>query len=163
MRIPHLVFAVSAALVVSASAQAQTATGNFNVRMTVTGECRLNTTNDLDFGSAGIFTSNIDQQTTLGVQCSNGTPFSIGLGQGLNGASVTDRRMKHTSGTDTVTYQLFRDSARTQNWGTTAGTDTFAGIGTGANQSVNIFARVPPQTNVAAGTYSDVITITVNY
>lgn len=163
MRIHQLVFATAAILAGTATAQAQTATGNFNVRMTVTAECRLNTTNDLNFGSAGIFTSNIDQQTTLGVQCTNGTPFSIGLNQGLNGSGVADRKMKNASGPDTIAYQLFRDAGRTQNWGTTPGTDTFAGVGSGANQTVTVFGRVPPQAAVATGTYSDVITVTVNY
>jgi spore coat protein U-like protein len=163
MRIHHLILAAAAALVSAAPANAQTATGNFNVRMTVTAECRLNALSDLNFGSAGIFTANIDQQTTIGVQCTNGTPFAIGLNQGANGSSVSDRKMKSTTGADTIAYQLFRDAARSQNWGSTQGTDTLAGVGTGSSQTVTVYGRVPAQAAVATGSYSDVITVTVNY
>jgi spore coat protein U-like protein len=163
MSLLRLALAGAAVALSAATASAQTATGNFNVRMTVTAECRLNALNDLNFGSAGLFTSNLDQTSTLGVQCTNGTPYSIGLSAGANGSSVSDRRMKNAASNDTVSYQLFLDAGRTQIWGATAGTDTLAGIGTGASQTVTIHGRVPVQAAVATGNYSDTVTVTVNY
>lgn len=160
----YLAFAlVVGAGLASSSAMAQTAaTGNFNVRMTVVSECKLITTNDLSFGSTGIWTSNIDQGTNMSVQCTNSTPYTVALGTGSFGTSVADRRMKNSSSADTIAYQLYRDTARTQVWGTAAG-DTLSGTGTGVAQTLTVYGRVPVQGAVAVGSYSDTITVTVSY
>ena len=50
------------------------------------------------------------------------------------------------NGTNQLAYSLFRDAGRTQNWGQTIGTDTTTGTGTGANQTLTIYGRVPAQT-----------------
>ena len=49
-------------------------TGQFNVKMQIQGQCILQTASDLNFGSTGIINANIDQSSTLVVQCTNGTP-----------------------------------------------------------------------------------------
>jgi spore coat protein U-like protein len=67
------------------------------------------------------------------------------------------------SGSNFINYALYRDSARTANWGNTVGTDTVSGTGTGANQSLTVYGRVPAQTTPVAGTYTDTIVVTVTY
>lgn len=141
---------------------AQTATGDFDVRITIAAECQIVSTPDLDFGSAGVLTDNVDATTTLQVACTASTPYDIGLNEGVGPeATITTRQM--ASGGDTVSYQLFRDAGHTANWGNTVGTDTQSGTGTGATQSYTVYGRVPSQTTPAPGVYSDTVTVTLTY
>jgi spore coat protein U-like protein len=148
--------------VMANSAFAATTTSSFQSQITILGSCTINSTSTLNFGSQGLLTANVDQTSTIQVQCTNTTPFNIGLDAGTaTGATVTTRKM--TNGAATVGYSLFSDGARTINWGNTVGTDTVSSNGTGAAQNFTVFGRVPPQTTPAPATYTDTITVTVTY
>jgi spore coat protein U-like protein len=145
-----------------ATSQATTTTSTFTVQITITASCTINSASTLNFGSQGVLTANVDQTSTIQVQCTNTTPYNIGLNAGTaTGATVTTRKM--TSGSNTVSYALYSDSGRTTNWGNTVGTDTVAATGTGASQSFTVYGRVPAQTTPAPATYTDTITVTVTY
>ncbi|HEY0178451.1 MAG TPA: spore coat U domain-containing protein [Dokdonella sp.] len=167
MRTPILSVAATAALaaglVASAPARAATATSQFRVTLTLQAECKLTSASDLAFGTDGVIDATITATSTIGVQCTNTTPYNIGLNAGTGaGATVTTRKM--TAGTGaTVNYQLFRDSARTQVWGDTVNSNTQAGTGTGVVQSYTVYGSVPVQTTPAAGAYSDTVQVTVTY
>lgn len=153
----------AAASIIPTSTFAATATGNLNVRINIQGECKVVSAADLDFGSKGVIDANLDQTTTLSVQCTNTTPYTVGLNAG-NGAGATVAVRKMTGpASATINYTIYRDAARTQLWGNTAGTDTVAGTGNGAAQSITAYGRVPPQNTPAPGVYSDVVAITVTY
>lgn len=139
-----------------------TATGRMNVRVTIQASCELVSASDLDFGNATTMSSTIDQVSTLTVKCSNTTPYNVGLGVGTGGGTVASRRMAGSGG-EYVTYGLYRDSARTQLWGETIGTDTATATGTGANQSMTVYGRVNVQGVPTPGSYSDVVTVTITY
>ena len=157
-----LAFAALFLLPFAGASNATQVTSTFTVQMTLTPTCIINSTSTLDFGSQGVLTANIDNTSTLAVQCTNTTPYSIGLDAGKgNGASVNVRKM--TSGASTVDYMLYSDAGRTSIWGNTIGTNTVAGTGNGASQSYPVYGRVPPQTTPAAASYSDTITVTVTY
>jgi spore coat protein U-like protein len=143
-------------------AYAATATSTFTVQMTVTSSCVINSASTLNFGSQGVLIANVDNTSTLQVQCTNTTPYNIGLDAGLGtGATVAVRKM--TNGASTINYSLYSDSGRATVWGNTVGTNTIAGTGNGASQSYTVYGRVPPQTTPAAATYTDTITVTVTY
>jgi spore coat protein U-like protein len=132
-----------------------------NVTATISSLCLVSASN-LNFGSQGVLAANVDQTTTIQVQCTNTTPYNIGLNAGTGtGASVTTRKM--TSGGNTINYSLYRDAARSQVWGTTIGTNTSSATGSGATQSHTVYGRVAPQATPAPSTYSDTITVTVTY
>ncbi|MCI0747358.1 MAG: spore coat U domain-containing protein [Verrucomicrobia subdivision 3 bacterium] len=143
-------------------AEAATTTANFQSQITIVADCQIPSTNTLNFGSNGALTANVDATTTFSVQCTNTTPYDIGLNQGTTAGGTTATRLM-TSGSATVSYQMFSDAARTVNWGNTVGTDTVAGTGNGAAQSYTIFGRVPAQTTPASGLYTDTVTITVTF
>jgi spore coat protein U-like protein len=153
----------AAALLQSASPSfAVTTTATFTVQVTIVATCVINSTTTLNFGSQGVFTANVDQTSTIQVQCTNTTPYNIGLDAGLGtGATVAVRKM--TSGAATVNYTLYSDSGRTTIWGTTIGTNTVAATGNGAAQSYTVFGRIPAQTTPAPGSYADTVTVTVTY
>jgi spore coat protein U-like protein len=146
----------------SGAAQAATATTSFQVQLTIQAQCLINSASTLNFGTQGVISANVDQTSTIQVQCTNSTPYNIGLDAGTGtGATVTTRKL--TGGGATVNYTLYSDSARTSVWGNTVGTNTVASTGTGASQSFTVYGRIPAQTTPAPTTYTDTITVTVTY
>jgi spore coat protein U-like protein len=143
-------------------AEAATATGSFNVQVTIAATCVVTSATNLDFGTQGVLAANVDQTSTINVTCTNTTPYNIGLDKGVNGASVTTRQMK-AAGPALINYSLFSDAGRTVNWGNTVGTDTVAATGTGSAQPFTVFGRIPPQVSPLAAVYTDTITVTVTY
>jgi spore coat protein U-like protein len=150
----------SAPLAYSASPRQTT----FTVSLTIQADCSI-TANSLDFGTTGLITAKLDQTTTMNVTCSQGTAYNVGLdGGSVSGSSVATRLLGGTgSPTPTVNFALYRDSARTQNWGQTVGSDTQSGTGSGAAQTLTVYGRVPTQTAPMAGAYSSTITATVTF
>jgi spore coat protein U-like protein len=136
-----------------------TATGTFSVTSTVVPGCSISA-NPLSFGTyTGVVANGT---TTLTVQCPSGTPYNVGLDQGqASGATVTTRRMMN--GSNTLNYTLYSDSARTKNWGNTVGTDTVAGSGSGANQSLTVYGQIPASQRPVPGSYTDTIIATLTY
>ena len=149
------------------NASAATANTSFQVRINITESCAFSTTgaSDVDFGDkARSSAGNADTTGTLVVNCTQGTPFNIGLNAGTYvGATVSTRRM--SNGANSIPYTLYRDSNRTLNWGNTISTDTQAGTGTGNNQSISVYGRVAggAAVNVPAGVYTDTIQATITY
>lgn len=144
-------------------AQAATATTTFPVSTTVLTACTV-TAQPLVFSSYNpTSASNTDGTTTVAVLCTSGTPYSVALDKGTSGSSVTARRMVLTAGSDLLPYQLFSDSGRSSNWGSTVGTDAVAGSATGVAQTLTIYGRIPAGASVAAGVYTDTVTVSVNY
>ena len=162
-RLYFIAAAAAVGLLSSASVSfAATSTATFTVQVTIVATCTINSASTLNFGSQGVFTANVDQTSTIQVQCTNTTPYNIGLDAGTGtGATVAVRKM--TSGGTTVNYTLYSDSGRTTVWGTTIGTNTVAATGSGAAQSYTVYGRIPAQTTPAPGTYADTVTVTVTY
>jgi spore coat protein U-like protein len=151
------------ALWVVPAAQAATTTTTFPVTATVLKACFVSAT-ALSFGNYDpTATVPLDSTATLTVLCTVGTSFTVGLNAGtVSGGTVTTRRM--TSGANTLGYGLFQDTGRATNWGSTPGTDTPAAITAPiAASSLTVFGRVVAGQNVPTNTYTDTITVTVNY
>lgn len=159
-----LVFATLALLpLVPASLSAATKSQTFQVLATMVSDCTVISAPNIDFGSIGVLTNNIDVTSTLTVACTPGTTYTVSLDAGTGaGSTITDRRMA-SGGGGSLKYQLFRDTGRTQNWGNTAGTDTQGGTGTGGNSAYTIYARIPAQTAPAVGSYTSTVTATITY
>ncbi|BBB14875.1 spore coat protein U [Candidatus Rickettsiella viridis] len=145
---------------------AATATGTLPVSATVIAACLVGTVTPVAFGNYDptSTTDNIAGQGVIPVTCTNGTSYTIGLNAGtFTGATVTTRRMTGTSAAG-LAYGLFQNTGRTTNWGNTPGTDTPAAVvATGTSQSVNVYGKITALQAVAAGSYSDSVTITVNF
>ncbi|AYD02236.1 spore coat U domain-containing protein [Neorhizobium sp. NCHU2750] len=144
-------------------ALAQTATTTFNVTMTITSSCQINSATNMDFGSSGVIAANRDATSTITVQCTNGTGYTIGLNAGSTTGGTIATRLMSGAGGATIGYSLYSDVARNTYWGNTIGTNTVSGTGNGAAQPYTVYGRVPPQTTPAAGPYTDTVTATLNY
>ena len=143
-------------------ANAATATSTLAVQLTLSSSCVINSASTLNFGAHGVLIANVDSTSTLRVQCTNGTPYNVGLNAGTgSGATIAVRKM--SNGARTINYSIYRNNTRTILWGNTVGTDTVAATGNGAAQSYTVYGRVPAQTTPAAAVYTDTITVTVTY
>nr|WP_217283650.1 spore coat U domain-containing protein [Aquabacterium terrae] len=149
--------------ILAGPAPAATTTTTFTVQVTIVASCVIGSASTLNFGgSQGVITTNVDQTSTVQVQCTDTTPYNIGFNAGTgSGATVAVRKM--TNAGNTINYSLYSDAGRTTVWGNTVGTDTVAATGNGASQSYTVYGRVPAQTTPAPATYSDTITVTVTY
>jgi spore coat protein U-like protein len=147
---------------ISAIAFAGTASTTFTAQLAIAAACTINSAAALNFGTQGVLAANVDQTSTIGVTCTNTTPYTIGLDAGAgSGATIAARKL--TSGGNTVSYTLYSDAAHTAVWGNTPSSDTVAATGSGSVQNFTVYGRVPPQAAPAPGNYSDTITVTVMY
>lgn len=135
-------------------------TTSFLVTANVPPVCAISAAN-LFFGS---YTgTQLDAQSQISITCANATAWTIGLNQGtFPGATVTTRRMTGP-GNFSLLYHLFRDAARTLNWGNTVGVDTVSGTGSGSLQTLSVYGRLPASQTPGPGGYSDTITATLTY
>jgi len=143
-----------------------TATATFTVTLTLNANCSIAAT-PLSFGSNGVLTSALNQQTTVSVTCTNTTPYNVGLDAGtVTGSSVTNRLMAGTAtgntGT-TVGFELYQDAGHTVLWGNTQGTNTVSGTGSGSAQPLVVYGQVPAQTTPKPDTYQTTVTATVYF
>lgn len=89
--------------------------------------------------------------------------FTVMLSAGTS-ASFSPRTM--ANGTARLNYNLYTSSAYSSIWGDgTAGTSVqnYSGLGFSYTNSMTVYGRIPASQVVAAGGYSDTITVTVTY
>ena len=145
------------------SASAATATTTFQVTANVVATCSVSA-GTVAFGNySGAV---VNTTSTIVATCTDTTPYNVGLSAGLGvGATVSGRLMTNTADTlDTLHYDLFKDSARTSEWGNTIGTDTVTGTGNGLGQTLTMYAQIPAGQLPDPGTsYADTISVTLTY
>lgn len=140
----------------------------FAVHATVNASCAVHT-NDLAFGTYNpLGTGALDSQTTVGVECTKTTAYTVALSYGIHGGNAAARLMQDTNGNQ-LQYNLFADAGRTQVWnGTCTGGNTCAsGTGTGPGTAhihwFDVYGEVPHQNGIVPGQYSDTITVSVTF
>ncbi|WP_077033760.1 spore coat U domain-containing protein [Pelomonas sp. KK5] len=156
-----------AALLTPCLSWAGTAGNTFQVTATVVSSCTVSGTT-LNFGGSidPLATATpLDATSTLSVQCTNTTPYTVALNAGSNAGGASNfsaRAMK--SGARSLAYQLYLDTGHSSVWGDgTASSATYSGTGSGSAQTLNIYGRLPSLANVVPGTYTDTVTVTVSY
>lgn len=107
-------------------------------------------------------TSPLNFGTYTGTQIRSSTPFKVtctgawymGLNAGTGaGASETVRYLTGPGGAK-LSYQLYRDSAYSENWGNTYPTDTYDGTG---NYQGYVYAQLNATQVAPPGTYTDTV------
>ncbi|MEX3959916.1 spore coat U domain-containing protein [Trinickia sp. EG282A] len=151
---------------IAAGAFAGTTSTTFGVSATVNATCVINSASALSFGAFDPTQGAQASTSSISVNCTNTTPFNIGLDAGAgSGATVASRVM--TSGSNTLSYSLYQDSGHSTVWGNTVGTDTVsatgAGMASGNAITKTVFGYVPTQPNTVPGSYADTVKVTVTY
>ncbi|MBG7617845.1 spore coat U domain-containing protein [Herbaspirillum sp. AP02] len=159
----RFVAASIAAVVLASSAPASfaaTASGTLTISASVVAACTV-------VGSAiafGAYTQSVvNQSGTITVLCTNGTAYNVGLDAGTGTGSTVSNRKMSAAGGGTLNYALYRDAARTNNWGSTIGTDTATGTGSGLTQTLTVYGQIAAAQTPLAGAYSDTVTVTLTY
>lgn len=163
-----LIKAAVASVVLGAvgSAIAATDTTTFTVTATVVASCDVSADPTLAFPNFTPGGADQVASANISVTCTNGHPYSVGLNAGLYGASTAARLMQAGGGAQ-LSYALFADAGYTTNWDDIGGTNTVSGTGNGPSSAdvIPVYGRILAASNDAAqpGSYSDTITVTVNY
>ncbi len=136
------------------------ATTTFEVTVVIQAACTISAHN-LAFGNyTGLLT---ESTSTLSVNCTKASTYNVGLNAGLaTGATVSNRSMTGPAAA-LLKYNLFSNSGYTTNWGNTVGTNTLAGTGSGAAQTLTVYGQIPAGQFVRPGSYTDTITATITY
>ncbi|MDQ6799485.1 MAG: spore coat U domain-containing protein [Acidobacteriota bacterium] len=142
------------------------ATLKIDVTALVTPNCRMTLT-PLTFGNYDPLGSNASQQldatATLSLTCTRNSIATIAIDQGQNpaGGNLT-RRL--AAGDQRLDYEIYRDAARTETW--SVGTNAVRYVSAAGVSSTNqlmVYGRIPSGQEVAAGSYNDVVTATVDF
>ena len=131
--------------------------------------CNVSTTS-INFGNYDVFLATpLDSTGTVTVWCDENlrSDMIIDIGPSGNSGGFQPRKMRRSSGSELLDYNLYTNSSRTAVWGNgTAGTST-VNVGkikkNDPPTSVTIFGRVPPGQNVSVGTYSDTLVVTITW
>ena len=134
--------------------------------------CSFSSTPAMGFGAYDDSSGTPDDSSTgIVVSCFRvGGPADVTvtmqIGASSTSGSITGRQM--ASGANRMNYGLYRDSGRSQNWGNTAGVDagtiTITNISNFGSKSgtFTVYGRIPALQNVAAGSYSDTVQLTIS-
>lgn len=151
-----LIFGANAAI-------AATTTTNLSVTATISATCSV-TTGTVAFGTYDPTSGSPDDATgTVTVTCTNGTGYSITLGDGLYYSS--GRRMRSSAVTyEYLTYELYQEAGRTTLWGDgTHGTVMGSLTGNGSAQAYTVYGRMPINQYSKPDSYADTVLVTVTY
>ena len=157
-----LATAVAAFAAAPIAASAKTLTNTMDARLRVDTSCRL-TTEPLHFGNVNIFSGIVDTTANLRLQCGPAVAYSVAIDNGQN-ANGAQRRMSNGAGGffAFVNYQIYRNAARTQVWGSTAGNLVTGTTPANGQVTLTAYGRVP-NSIVLPRDYVDVVTVTVNF
>ncbi|KAF1069394.1 MAG: hypothetical protein GAK45_01110 [Pseudomonas citronellolis] len=148
----------------------------FQVSATVASGCAFGTTlsssnynlGNLNFGTLASLATPVSVASSAGsgsivLTCTPGMTVSIALDYGTNGASASQRYLRQGSGSETLAYQLYRDAAYSQVWGTGALALSVPSF-PAATQTYTVYARLLASSSLpSAGTYTDTVTVTLTY
>ncbi len=115
-----------------------------------------------DLGTHSILRSQLDVvgqpgNGALRVNCLSNTPYQVLISAGGSG-NVNARRLQGPSAQ--IAYNLYTSASYQTVWDNTVG---ISRTGTGQDQWLPVYGRVPAQRSPAAGIYRDTVTVTVKW
>ena len=152
-------------LLVSGVSFGSTITATMPVTATVSNTCSTVTANAIAFGEYNPLNATPgDADGNIAVTCTDNTPFDVSLNAGTTtGGSIANRKMAGPNGTN-LAYNLYTDSGHDTVWGDGTTGSVVSGTGTGSAVNETVYGEVAAgQQGVEAGSYSDTVTVSVNY
>jgi spore coat protein U domain-containing protein, fimbrial subunit CupE1/2/3/6 len=161
----QILFGAFALMLIAGTSRADSLGALMNVSATVVPNCRLEVP-PLSFGTYDPLSANAvqpaDASTTVIVNCTRNTVGNLSFDYGRNSASIGARAMGGP-GVERLGYQIFRDPARSQLWATGVDAVRFTSDGISKPQQMTVFGRIAASQEVAPGSYTDVLTATVDF
>lgn len=163
---------------IPAAQAAGTLQGNLGIQIIIGPGCTVNnsssaagtnTFGSISFGTYPSLANAIIGQSvgasagsSFGINCATGTTYSVALN---SGTAATGNQRRMSGGGDFIPYNLYKEAARTNLWGDNSnGATPLTGTGSGANQEIVVYGRVPSQvTTPPAATYTDTVLVTVTW
>ena len=165
--------ALLAAVATSNVAHAATPiTGTFAVTATINSTCSLDTTaaafNFGVIGATGTLIQNNANSSTIVINCSSGTPYTLTLASAhVTGGSTGFNMLSAVNGTTALSYRLFPNLYSNAPWNSSGASLNANGTGTGAPTNLFVYGEIPVQTPPTGGWptggYSDTVTATLTY
>ncbi len=122
------------------------------------GNCRISSVASVAFTYDVFSTARQEGRGTITYDCSPPVSPTLTLSAGDSGTVAQRFMLLQGAGADQLLYNVYLDAACTQLWGTQA----LPGVGQ-HNQTQTFYACLPPLQDVSAGSYSDTLTVTVNF
>ncbi len=158
-------------------AHAATVTGQLGIAAVVGAGCQVNNSNvssgqvnfgNLNFGNINtINDTHIDAQTTgsgsgsIVMECSDGTTFTIALGNGLHYTNSTRSMVNGSQAGVFLSYNLYQDATRSQVWDDSS---PLSGTANGSAETYHVYGRIPGgQAGISAGNYSDTVQVVISW
>lgn len=137
-----------------------TATTTITLTLVVTNDCYIDSAPDVSFGTAALPSEFTAVSNAISVRCTLNAAYSVNL-SGNNANSGNWRQMLAivNGSNQYLQYQLYRSDGSA--W---TSSNDYSVVGTGLAQSLTYSAAVNAgQNNQPAGSYSDIVTVTVTY
>ncbi|MBF0657788.1 spore coat protein U domain-containing protein [Psychrobacter sp. NG25] len=141
----------------------------FTVQATVIPSCLVTSTTDVNLGSHSANRNNIigNNSSAIGVTCTNGAPYNIGLMPSNNNIDGAGMMSGTGNNTDKIPYQLrSTDGESGDIWGNTATSNNVGngviGTGDGTSQLKTVYVTAL-SADFRPDKYSDIVSIQVNY
>jgi spore coat protein U-like protein len=136
---------------------------SFKATATVTNSCFISTTPLAFAGDNRVLSAAVRTRGSVGVLCTAGAPYQVSL----NGGSVANnpgaRKMASALSPDTIRYDI-SNTLDGPLWGDGSnGTSMVSGTGSGGQQTLPLFGRVPAQKTPAPGDYKDTVIATLMF
>jgi spore coat protein U-like protein len=136
---------------------------SFKATATVTNNCFISTTPLAFAGYKRVLAAAVRTTGSVGVLCSAGAPYQVSLNGGTVANNTGARRMASAQTGGTIAYDL-SNTLDGPIWGDGAnGTGMVTGTGSGAQQTLRLYGRVPAQRTPAPGDYKDTVTATLMF
>jgi len=130
------------------------------------GACSFESVTGVNFGAYDVFNnSHTDSTGSITYRCNllQLSQITIDLSKG-SAPTYVPRQMRQ--GTDTLDYNLYLDASRASIWGDGTGGSSRYGPQLpllGIPVTVTIYGRVPARQNARVGSFTDTITVTINF
>ena len=152
------------------------ANDSMDVTTTVGAGCVVSIATTMTFDTYAPVTTHaltdLTKSSNITAQCTDLTAAIISLSGGANNNNSTStqhsaptRRMRIGSSTNYLNYDLnTTDSASGTEWGSNAGVDAggVAYTGNGTSETLTVYGRIPAAQNVATGSYTDTVVVTID-
>jgi spore coat protein U-like protein len=161
---------IAIAMFACGSALAESESSDMQVSAEVVSNCTISTT-DMNFGAYDPIGANAEEPLNssgeVTIQCTLGSEVTVTLDYGQHAELLGEGRgdgaiRKLASAGSSMQYELYGDAAHKDAWGVSA-ISSFSMVGTGNEQTLTVHGTIPAGQNLEVGSYSDVVTATVEF